>query len=497
MEHNNFIFVVWSIIFLSTYKVDVLGSPDTTGPPGGAPSPPPTMSSEYWFHQKLDHFNVEDSRYWKQRYYVFDEFYKPGGPAFLTIGGEGALGVYVQEGAWMDYIQTYHAIGFAVEHRYYGESRPTPDLSTANLEYLTIEQVLEDVASFIVGATKEHNLADTKWVTFGGSYAGMLSAYVRYKFPHLVAGAIASSAPVAVSVFAPEFIVSIGESLRFVPGCYQAVADAFNDARQHLKDDTGAQHLQSLFRLCAFDYTNQLDAETMLNGLMSPIINTAQYSNDNMGYMTGRQLSVSSMCRVMTDTSRGTALVRLADYHAIVYNNYTNVRAPCDNVTFTFLVNNAKNVTYKGGDIALGRQWMYQMCTQLGAFITSTAVNQPFGNVVSEDYVVRVCQAYFGPTFNATLLARGVQQMWMDYGRLGIQATNVVYTHGSYDPWHKYGLSTDPNPQSPVIIIQGVGHVADLFKSSQKDNIHLKQARNLIRRLIGQWIQSHNDPIVG
>ncbi|XP_067667461.1 putative serine protease K12H4.7 isoform X2 [Haliotis asinina] len=353
MEHNNFIFVVWSIIFLSTYKVDVLGSPDTTGPPGGAPSPPPTMSSEYWFHQKLDHFNVEDSRYWKQRYYVFDEFYKPGGPAFLTIGGEGALGVYVQEGAWMDYIQTYHAIGFAVEHRYYGESRPTPDLSTANLEYLTIEQVLEDVASFIVGATKEHNLADTKWVTFGGSYAGMLSAYVRYKFPHLVAGAIASSAPVAVSVFAPEFIVSIGESLRFVPGCYQAVADAFNDARQHLKDDTGAQHLQSLFRLCAFDYTNQLDAETMLNGLMSPIINTAQYSNDNMGYMTGRQLSVSSMCRVMTDTSRGTALVRLADYHAIVYNNYTNVRAPCDNVTFTFLVNNAKNVTYKGGDIAL------------------------------------------------------------------------------------------------------------------------------------------------
>ncbi|XP_046564360.1 putative serine protease F56F10.1 [Haliotis rubra] len=399
MEHGNFIFVVWSYIFLSAYEVDALGSLNSTGPPWDPPSPPPTISSEHWFHQKLDHFNVVDSRYWKQRYYVFDKFYKPGGPAFLTIGGEGALGVFVQEGAWMDYLQSYHAIGFAVEHRYYGDSRPTSDLRTSNLQYLTVEQALEDVANFIVVATKEHNLSDTKWVTFGGSYAGLLSAYVRYKFPHLVAGAIASSAPVALSAFAPEFLVSIGESLRSVPGCYQAVADAFSDARQHLKDDAGVQHLQSLFRLCAFDRTNKLDVENMMNGLLSPIINTAQYSNDNMGYLTDRQLSVSSMCRVMTDTSRETPPIP------------------------------------PGG---LSRNRLQQLYKPQRSF-----------------YVVRVCQAYFGPAFNVTQLTRGVQQMLMDYGGLGIQATNVVYTHGSYDPWHKYGFSTDPNPKSPVIIIQG------------------------------------------
>lgn len=56
-----------------------------------------------------------------------DTFYKPNGPIFLMIGGEGTANpAWMLQGAWIEYAKTYHAICFLLEHRYYGKSHPTP-----------------------------------------------------------------------------------------------------------------------------------------------------------------------------------------------------------------------------------------------------------------------------------------------------------------------------------------------------------------------------------
>ena len=71
------------------------------------------------------------------------------------------------------------------------------DLSVKNMVFLSSEQALADLAYFIQGMNVKYQLPkSTKWIVFGGSYPGSLAAWMRYKYPHLVHGAMSASGPV-------------------------------------------------------------------------------------------------------------------------------------------------------------------------------------------------------------------------------------------------------------------------------------------------------------
>jgi len=76
------------------------------------------------------------------------------------------------------------------------------DLSTKNLKYLTVEQVLADLETFIntISNDNEPILLNAKWVVFGGSYSGSLAAWLRMKYPHLVHAAVSSSSPLMATI---------------------------------------------------------------------------------------------------------------------------------------------------------------------------------------------------------------------------------------------------------------------------------------------------------
>lgn len=42
------------------------------------------------------------------------------------------------------------------------------------------------------------------------------------------------------------------------------------------------------------------------------------------------------------------------------------------------------------------------------------------------------------------------------YGGLRPATTNVLYIHGSIDPWHALGLTKSKNPHTPTIYIEGI-----------------------------------------
>ena len=49
---------------------------------------------------------------------------------------------------------------------------PASDMSVENLQYLSSEQALADLAQFITFAKDKYQLPNNKWIAIGGSYSG-------------------------------------------------------------------------------------------------------------------------------------------------------------------------------------------------------------------------------------------------------------------------------------------------------------------------------------
>lgn len=97
--------------------------------------------------------------------------------------------------------------------RYYGESHPTSDASVRNLQYLSSRQALEDMVNFKKHIVNTYNLTNNSWVSFGGSYSGALSAWLRIKYPQTVVGAVATSGPVQAQLNFHQYLQVVRASL--------------------------------------------------------------------------------------------------------------------------------------------------------------------------------------------------------------------------------------------------------------------------------------------
>ncbi|XP_018604307.1 thymus-specific serine protease [Scleropages formosus] len=446
-------------------------------------------AEERWFTQRLDHFNGADGRVWKQRYFVNAQFYRSGGPVFLMVGGEGpANPAWMQQGTWLEYARKLGALCFLLEHRFYGQSRPTEDLSTASLRFLSSRQALADLAHFRTVIATAQGLTNSKWVAFGGSYPGSLAAWFRLKYPHLVHASVATSAPMYATVNFPEYLEVVRRSLAAEnPECPLLVKEASNTLYQRLKDPKTYDNITADFSLCTkLQVRTEMDAAYFLETVAGNFMDVVQYNEDNRDFegVVGTNITIKVLCGVMADASLGDPYSRYAAVAQLMLKTFSQ---KCLDVNYTTYLMEMRNTSWSGPASGGGRQWVYQTCTEFGFYQTTDSPNQPFSGFPLQ-YFLKQCADMYDPSLNGSAIAEAVLQTNEYYGGYDIRTTRIVFPNGSIDPWHALGITQDINKDLPAVFIKGTAHCANMYPAREQDLPQLTMARDHVYLLLQKWL---------
>ncbi|WKX92495.1 hypothetical protein Q1695_010489 [Nippostrongylus brasiliensis] len=444
----------------------------------------------------------------EMRYFKNEQWAKPGGPFFLMIGGESAESpawVLAENLTYLTWAKKLGATVYLLEHRYYGNSVIYPAgggrIRDADLSHLTSLQMLYDVANFIQTVNADRGRQE-KWITFGGSYSGALSVWMRALFPTLVVGAVGSSAPIEAKFDFYDYLRVVEDAIRsHSEECADTIAEGFEQMHNYVQTREGRQLLSFVFTLNPpwddVSDVSETDIQYFFANIIGQFQGAVQYSGDNMGgYASG--YGIPDMCRIMTQKGND-AIGKIAEF-----NQYMSVFYQGGG-EFTFTDNSYDNfITYLretmlfSGDMASAVLWTWQTCNEFGYFQTTDTGKTFFGSPVPLSFYSKMCvDAFGGRQSRAPSIAEEIQERIARVNRqyggsdryLG---TNVVLPNGSIDPWHALGKNTSSDPTIVPIYIRGTAHCADMYPARSEDPGELTKARQLIYQKIQEWL--HDAP---
>ncbi len=161
------------------------------------------------FAQKIDHFGDAPGTF-PQRYCVYDKWWRTAtrsgfkanadapGPILFYTGNESPVEEYINNtGLMWELGEQMGALLVFAEHRYEPLSHPAlcGNGTQKCFAYCTTAQANADWAALITELRTKHSIRAPA-VAFGGSYGGMLAGWFRMKYPDVIDGAIAASAPI-------------------------------------------------------------------------------------------------------------------------------------------------------------------------------------------------------------------------------------------------------------------------------------------------------------
>eukprot|EP00826_Nyctotherus_ovalis_P056849 TRINITY_DN7754_c0_g3_i7.p1 TRINITY_DN7754_c0_g3~~TRINITY_DN7754_c0_g3_i7.p1 ORF type:complete len:426 (-),score=72.17 TRINITY_DN7754_c0_g3_i7:43-1287(-) len=330
------------------------------------------------FKNLKDHFKNRRLGTFEARYWEMANYFKPGPnpKVILYICGESQGRFPAENTLPVLAAQKANAMVYSLEHRFYGESQLAADWSEKSLELLTFQQALADIAYFIESKNFEFkknymHTKEPKWVVIGGSYAGAMAAWFRYKYPHLAVGAISSSGVVN----------AIDDFYHYEMQVVEDVEKCGKDAVKKLKaqQDLAAKMINNRDKKVVEDFLKMINAEGMTS------IDFLYYYADVpvTWIQKGLRNDLCSLLNRFNGTSTLQEVVIMAWEAAIL--NHT-----ADSYRMSMLKDTKIDSTKHS------RQWYYQVCTTFGWFQTPYKKNpiRPI-NMSLDEYWRPYCIAMF------------------------------------------------------------------------------------------------------
>lgn len=443
-----------------------------------------------WYTQLVDHFTWANQDTYQQRYLVNkDNWCGKNCPILFYCGNEGDIEVFTNNTGWMwENAKNLRAMLVFAEHRFYGKSMPYPidptkvtPNATKTLGYLSSEQALADYAKLIFSLKNE--IYDAKYsavIAIGGSYGGMLAAWMRMKYPNAVTGALAGSAPILQ--FSEEYECSQFNQIvtkdfeNYSPHCSQSVAKSWSILQTLGESDQGLAQLSSAFHTCK--PMQKVDADLLIELLTGIWVNLAMtdYANEADFLSKMPAYPIKHVCNVLSTDPVYTSDAQLMQSIAKASQVYTNYTGQLVCLDIEAAVQDPMDVL-----------WDFQSCTEMVMPICADGINdmfppQPFD--IPE--FVSGCEKRWG-------VKTQVNKIRTIFGDKKLEsASNIIFSSCSRDPWSA-GCPQDSFEDRHIhaIKIPGVCHHEDLRAAGPNDSNEIKKARQDELNIISDWIQKH------
>eukprot|EP00823_Brevimastigomonas_motovehiculus_P007936 TRINITY_DN711_c0_g1_i1.p1 TRINITY_DN711_c0_g1~~TRINITY_DN711_c0_g1_i1.p1 ORF type:complete len:419 (-),score=68.80 TRINITY_DN711_c0_g1_i1:206-1462(-) len=320
-------------------------------------------------------------------------------------------------------------------------------------------------------------------IAFGGSYGGMLASWFRMKFPNVVSGAIASSAPIMQypgECDEDDYSKAVSDDYRQASDiCFEQIARSWDIYLYNISLSTLSSTLQLCEKLKSTDEIIKYIYPFFANALGYMAMADYPYSASFLGDMPPYPVNVA--CSFFS-AERNTSIdiVRAMKKLMDVYKNYTGQAGECYNVTDS----NPSTLDALGG-------WDYLACTEqvLVAGQSGYPNDLFYPAPWNLSTYISDCQQRFGVTPDSYFVSRYYGDMFTLS-----QYSNIVFTNGDLDPWRPGGVSHSVSESIISLLINGGAHHLDLRAANTADPPSVIEVRNTIREHILRWMHPSSMP---